>query len=192
MVFGGYFTGIEAAVGTGTYNFYRLNGPYDPDTAVGSLQTPGLAAMAQLYGAMRVWNVRVSATGTVYCPASHPGAPVVTLIPTASQPVLPSNPTFWPVQRYSRSVPAISTACSATHNFFHFDVDGAFSLPGVLNVTTSQYRDEADYSSLTTSNPARQVYCAVALSGSCPLQLGIIACVRIEYDIEFFQPHPLQ
>lgn len=193
LVFGGFTGGIEQAAGAGIYNFYRLNGPYDPDTAVFSAQTPGLAAIAQLYSSMRVWKAIVSATGVTYTSPTNAGAIMVSLVPTATQPVLPSQPYTWPVQRLAHAVKAKpSAAANGGVLVYQFSVSGTFEPHVVLNITPGQYKDEADYASTTNGNPTRQLYVALAVCSNVPLQVGYSAFVRIEYEVEFFNPQPLQ
>lgn len=184
---------VSDAAGPATfYNFYRLNGPYDPDTAVLSQATPGLAAIAQLYRGMRVWSADVSLVANNY------GASLVmcSLVPTAFQPVLPSNPDFWPVQRLAKAVPMKPCAYEGNPTKFvsYCSVDQKFDLPTVANITKDQYRDEADYASLTNGNPTRQLFVAVAFSrvAYAGVTNFVTAFVRIAYDIEFFEPYPLQ
>lgn len=86
----------EGAAGVGAYNFYRMNGPYDPDTAVLSDSTPGLASLATLYRSMRVMKCSVEAGGSFFS-SNHAMAQLV-IVPVAFQPVLPSNPRYWAVQ----------------------------------------------------------------------------------------------
>lgn len=178
----------ESAAGTGAYNFYRMNGPYDPDTAVLSASTPGLAAIAQLYRSMRVWAVDIGYSGTV----AGLGAHMATIVPTAFQPVLPSNTAYWPVQRLAVSKPALACGTTTAQNIYAFDVRAHYNLNDVLNITRSQYLDESDYSSTTTANPTRQVYFAVAHSSVTSSITYVQSYIRITYDLEFFDPYPLQ
>lgn len=178
----------ESAAGTGAYNFYRMNGPYDPDTAVLSASTPGLAAIAQLYRSMRVWSVDIGYSGTV----AGLGAHMVSIVPTAFQPVLPSNTAYWPVQRLATSKPALAVGTTALQNIYAFDLRAHYQLNDVLNITRSQYLDEADYSSTTTANPTKQLYFAVAHSSVTSTVTYIQSFVRITFDLEFFDPFPLQ
>lgn len=192
LVFGGYAAGIEGAVGAGLSAIYRLNGPYDPDTATLSQATPGLAAIAQLYRSMRVWSCKISATGSAYHQGTNVGALNVTLLPLAFTPVLPSNPSLWPVQRLARTVPAKPSCMNTNLLVYDFSLSASYQPHVVANCTKEQYSDEADYASLTNGNPVRQIYIALTLSSNSPLQCGFSAYVRLEYEIEFFDPYQLQ
>lgn len=185
----------EASAGVGMYNFYRLNGPYDPDTAVLSAATPGLSNMAQWYRSMRVWNVRVRMTGSASVGGGDAPAILACLVPTAFQPVLPSACENWPVQRLARAVPVHitgSTGGGAPFGSFPFVVEKQFSLSQVANITQDQYRDEADYASLTNGTPTRQLYVAVAVATNGAYTMSVRSFVTISYDIEFFDPYPIQ
>lgn len=181
----------EGAVSAGIYNFYRLNGPYDPDTAVLSNSTPGLSAIAAMYRSMRVWSTAISVNATAT--ADHRSTMMLCLIPTAFQPVLPANPDYWPVQRDAAASPF--TACgwqgSATKLAYCATVSKTFDLPKIANLKKSQYLDEADYATLTNSNPTRQLYCAVAVATNSATTVDCSFQVRVAYEIEFFDPYPL-
>lgn len=187
----------EQAVSAGAYNFYRLNGPYDPDTAVLSLSTPGLAAIAQMYRSMRVHRTSMEVNGTVTSSEASTGlwCAMVSLVPTAFQPVLPSNPNYWPVQRLAKSNPVKVTGGAGTRVYTgHVSVKGSWPINDVMNVTRPQYIDEADFASTTVTNPTRQAYVAVCLNGAgvSGLSLDGFFTIRMAYDIEFFDPFPLQ
>lgn len=193
LAFAANHAGTESAAGTGVYNFYRLNGPYDPDTAVLSNATPGLSALAQLYRSMRVLSVRAQASGAWYVSANSAATCTLSLVPTAFQPVLPSNPSYWPVQPSARSATSIAGTGYATFPGGIFkELRGSWNVHDVLNVTKAQYRDESDYASLTNSNPTRQAYLAVAVTTNCGTVVTVVLQVVLEYLIEFFDPYPLQ
>lgn len=181
----------EATAGAGAYNFYRLNGPYDPDTAVFSGSTPGLAAIAVLYRSMRVWKTTVSFDGAVYVTSMTPSA-IVSLVPTAFQPVLPANPTIWSVQRDAKAVSTQTVSISSGGYASPVHVRKTFSIPHVMNITNSQYRNEADFASPTNGNPTRQAYVAVCVDTCAATAVcNLIGTVRISYAIEFYDPFPL-
>lgn len=192
LVFSSNLSLTESAVGTGAYNFYRLNGPYDPDTAVLSASTPGLSALAALYRSMRVLSTSVEAAGS-WISIGHFGTATLSLVPTAFQPVLPSNPAYWPVQPMSAFV--------HSNNVFFSGTFGTGTLPTVLrrwkvndvmNITRAQYVDEADFATPTNSNPTRQAYVAVAINTNSTGVLTAYLQVKLKYEIEFFDPYPLQ
>lgn len=193
LTFCSNWAGTEGGVGAGVYNFYRLNGPYDPDTAVLSLSTPGLAALSQLYRSMRVMRVRVEVSGMWHSTANVPGTAGISLIPLAFQPVVPTNPTYWPVQPLAKHSPTVCHSVMGTYPCGTFPpLRASWNLYDVANITKEQYRDEADYASLTNSNPTRQIYLAVAMNTLCGVVCTVIVLVKLEYLIEFFDPYPLQ
>jgi hypothetical protein len=174
-----------------------MNGPYDPDTAVLSLSTPGLAAIAAMYNNMRVYRCTADVEGTVSSDPNSAGLwhAMVSLVPTAFQPVLPSNPNYWPVQRLAVSTSAKMAGGAGTRVYAgRVSLKGAWDINDVLNITRQQYIDEADYASTTVSNPTRQVYLALTMNGIgvSGLTLDGMFTIRIAYDIEFFSPFPLQ
>lgn len=182
----------EGGVGAGVYNFYRLNGPYDPDTAVLSASTPGLSALAQLYRSMRVMRVRAEVSGMWFA-ASATGTCCLNLVPCAFQPVLPTNPSYWPVQPLAKSATCVSIATQGTAPCGTFPaLRGNWNLYDILNIKKEQYRDEADYASVTNSNPTRQIYLAVAMNTINSVVCTMALFVKLEYHIEFFDPYPLQ
>ncbi len=191
LTFCSKFGAIETAAGAGVYNFYRLNGPYDPDTSILSAATPGLSTYAALYSRMRVYSASIAVDGIASAAAEFTA--MVSIVPTAFQTVLPSNPDYWPVQRLAVSKPVppklVVGGPAYTGNY---SLKANYNISDVMNVTRAQYLDEADFSSLTTSNPTRQAYFAVCLSTRSSVPMGIAFYVRISYDVEFFDPFPLQ
>ncbi len=195
LVFASQVSMTESAAGTGAYNFYRLNGPYDPDTAVLSAATPGLAALSQLYRSMRVLSAGIEVAGS-WLAQNFSGTALLSVVPTAFQPVLPSNPSYWPVQPNAASVPTQFHSATSGTGFY---VAGTFprlsknwTIHDIMNVTRAQYVDEADYASLTNSNPTRQAYVAVAITTNCATTVTAYLQVKMKYVIEFFDPYPLQ
>lgn len=181
----------ESAAGSGAYNFYRLNGPYDPDTAVLSDSTPGLAALAVLYRSMRVWKTTVSFNGAVYATSVTPAA-MISLVPTAFQPVLPANPRIWCMQRDAITKQTGPMSISSGGYAAQISISKTFDIPRVMNILPSQYRDEADFACPTNSNPTRQAYVAITIdtcAGTSPV--NCFGIVRISYEIEFYDPYPL-
>lgn len=190
LTFGGRMVGTEAAVGTGIVNFFRLNGAYDPDAAVGGNALPGLAAIGALYRSMRVWKVAIEVDATAVAPSiAHC---MLSVIPTAFQAVLPSNQDCWPVQRLAVSRTMKVGGMNDGSVAFEGSVAGYYQPHVVANITPGQYADEADYASLTNGLPTRALYVAVAISTNCAGIVTMSAHVRVSYEIEFFDPYPLQ
>lgn len=192
LVFSANVSLTESAAGAGAYNFYRLNGPYDPDTAVLSNATPGLSALSQLYRSMRVLSSSVEAAGNWSC-TPNIGTAQLCLVPTAFQPVLPSNPAYWPVQPNAASVATSHHTYSSNFTLGTFPrVKKSWKINEIMNVSRSQYVDEADFATLTNSNPTRQAYVAVAIHTNSPAAVTAFLQVKVKYSIEFYDPYPLQ
>lgn len=193
LTFCGRYSGTEAAAGAGLYNFFRMNGAYDPDQATGGNALPGLSSIAALYRSMRVMNVTIEVDATLYNTST--ANIMMTIIPTAFQAVLPANPDFWPVQRLAVCAPM--PCVGITHNGVNFGlafagrVRASFKPHEIANLTRGQYVDEADYSSLTAGLPTKQLYMAVAFSTNGTAISYMASHVRISYDLEFFDPYPL-
>ncbi len=193
LTFCSYYNANEAAVGAGVYNHYRLNGPYDPDTTVASTATPGLSTYASLYARMRVYRATIHVTAVAASSSSFTA--MISLVPNAFQPVLPANPTYWPVQRLAVSKPCTPALVNSASGQFIgrlTEISATYSISDVMNITRGQFLDEADYASTTSSNPTRQAYVAVALTTNSATIMGLQLHVRISYDVEFFDPYPLQ
>lgn len=189
LSFSGRVAATEAAAGTGCYNFFRLNGPYDPDVAVGGNTTLGLAAMTKLYRSMLVHRALVKADVSIWA-----GRPVgmICLVPVPWQTVIPTNPLYWPIQRDATSVHTKDFAPTAGAGESAASLTAIYDLPKVFNVSKQQYLDELDYATLTTGNPTKGAYVAVcAYSDSAVGVISLLGTMRISFDIEFFDPWPL-
>jgi hypothetical protein len=184
----------EGGVGAGAYNFYRLNGAYDPDSSGVGNALPGLASMATLFRSMRVWKTTFEFDGASYSGAAS-GVnfqPVMSFVPTSFQPVLPANPDYWPVQRMAKDIKMIAPVnYASTQVGAMYRGKATFEPHVVANITKSQYADESDYSSTTSSTPTRQLYVAVCMSSNCNVVCLFGGLVRVSYEIEFFDPWPL-
>jgi hypothetical protein len=181
-----YWTSItESAANAGAFKYYRLNSVYDVDTTAGSTATPGFAEWSTFYSNYRVWRTRVKIEGAVSGGSSGSLA-TVSLVVNPLQATLPSNSNEWPVQPESVHVTIVPES-NGGHNMAVLDKE--FVLPKVFKITRRQFIDNMDYTATIASNPARQGYVAVTVSGvssSTPVTLAYQIYVAME--IEFFNP----
>lgn len=184
----------EGGVSAGAYNFYRLNAPYDPDASGTGNATPGLSTMYALFRSMRVLKTTLQFDGSVYnTGGGFNYAPIVSFVPTSFQPVLPSNPDYWPVQRMAKAVRMIGVnQYNAGQTGSSYSGSATYLPHVVANITRGQYMDESDYASPANSTPVRQLYVALCLSSNATTACAIGGLVRISYEIEFYDPWPLQ
>lgn len=179
------FSITESAAGAGAYRFYRLNGVYDPDTTVGSASAIGFNNYAQLFFSYRVVEVNVELRGVVACDGAYSCA-AVSLVPNSRQETLPSNPGLWSGMTDSLST-VVAPKADGGHNVA---VLRRRYLPHkLLKITKSQYSNEADYSSLVSTNPVRQLFLAVCVNGISTSSVATLSGLfRISYTVEFFEP----
>ncbi len=184
----------EGGVSAGAYNFYRINGAYDPDASGVGNATPGLSSMYSLFRSMRVHKMTIHFDGTVYTTgAGFQYVPLLSFVPTSFQPVLPSNPDYWSVQRMAQPLRLTSGLNYAGGQVGYSFSGSATYIPHVVaNLTRAQYEDEADFASPANSTPTRQLYVALALSSNATSACNMGGLVRISYDLEFYDPWPLQ
>lgn len=184
----------EGGALAGVNNFYRINGAYDPDASGVGNATPGLSSMYNLFRSMRVHRMSIHFDGTVFnTGAGFHWAPVLSFVPTSFQPVLPSNPDYWPVQRMAHPLKLTDAVNYAGGQIGYSFTGSATYVPHVVaNITKAQYEDEADFASPANSTPTRQLYVALALSSNATSACSISGLVRISYDLEFYDPWPLQ
>ncbi len=190
LVYGQTVEFIESAAGAGAYLTYRLNSPYDPDTTVGSLGTPGFSNFAQLFNRYRVLRTRVELHGGVECSGFFYGQ--VTFLPCAFQPVIPSNPQAWPTQRLATTCRANMCSISASGGAsFPVNLMKQYSLNDIVDCSRAEFLSDLDYTGLTNGNPTKIVYLAITLNGRSSSVLNFRGYLKISYDIEFLDPFPL-
>lgn len=190
LTYCGPIGGTESAAGTGLSFWYRVNGPYDPDTTVFSGATPGLSNLASLYQNMRVHKCTVRADLTISSDVIN--LPVMlSIVPCSTGTTLPSNPMLWSVQPFARSAFAKEGYALGLYSARTVSLSATITPHVICNITREQYSDEADYASPTNSNPVRQIYAAVAVHALSTKPMILSGFVRVSYDIEFFNPQPI-
>jgi hypothetical protein len=183
LVFASSFSFSEAAVGTGAFNFYRLNSVYDVDTSLGSTSTPGLTEWSAFFTNYRVWKTRVRIEATVNN-LSVGGTATFSLVPNPLQPTLPSSASSWPVQ-YGAIHKTITNVTSGGTNLVILDKQ--YNLSSVFRITPQQYKDDFDFTAPVTANPTRQAYLAVAVkSNNSTTTAGAGGQIYVSLDVEFF------
>jgi hypothetical protein len=185
LVYTDFPTVTESAAGVGAFNFYRLNSAYDVNTSLGSTATPGFAEWSAFFGNYRVWKTRVRVESAV-SGITGSGLATVMLIVNPSQPTLPASSTNWPVQ-YGTVHETVSNVTNGGRQITVLDKQ--YSLPAVFRVTSRQFRDDFDFTAITSSNPTRQGYVAFAVkSNGSSTAVSAFAQVYVSMDIEFFNP----
>jgi hypothetical protein len=183
LVFASFFTLIEGSVGTGAFNFYRLNSVYDVDTSLGSTSTPGLSEWSAFFGNYRVWRTRVRIEATVNN-MSVGGTATFSLVPNPLQPTLPSSASSWPVQ-YGAIHKTITNVTSGGSNLV--TLDKQYNLASVFRITQQQYKDDFDFTAAVNTNPARQAYVAVAVKSYNSTTIAAAGGqIYVSLDVEFF------
>jgi hypothetical protein len=183
LVFASSFSFAEAAVGTGAFNFYRLNSVYDVDTSLGSTSTPGLNEWSAFFSNYRVWAARVRIEATVNN-LSTGGTATFSMVPNPLQATLPSSASSWPVQ-YGAVHKTITNVTSGGTNLVVLDKQ--YQLHKVFRITPQQFKDDFDFTAATTANPARQAYLAVAVkSNNSTTTAGAGGQIYVSFDVEFF------
>jgi hypothetical protein len=175
----------ESAAGVGAFRYFRLNSAYDVDTTVGSTTMPGFAEWSSFFNNYRVWYTRVRLEGAVTGLGGNALA-TVCLVPNSFQATLPSAAGTWSVQPLSSHRSLVNTT-SGGNNMVRFD--RTFQLPSIMRITTSQYKNDMDFSGTIGSNPARQGYLAVTVAGlNSSSAVSLAVQLYIAMDIEFFNP----
>lgn len=179
------FSITESAATTGAYRVFRLNSLYDPDyTGIGT-NAAGYAQMTSMFNAYRVYNTRVKVQGF-----SSAGIAVAGFSPMILQTSLPANPDTWrliPGTKFNMIAPASQGGQS------RFEATAYYSMPKLLNITRSQYVNEADFAAQSGTNPLRSIFLGVWIlgpSGAVAAQT-LYFTITIGYDVEFFDPVPM-
>jgi hypothetical protein len=176
----------ESAAGTGIFRFYRLNSVYDVDTSLGSTSTPGFLEWANFFNNYRVWKTRVVAKGFIDGSGTAAGnCAQVSLVPNSFQAVLPSSQISWPVQPQSLTSTVGLANYGGKNNVW---LDKTFSIPSVMRITPTQYRNDMDFSATVSSNPTRQGFVALAVTSNASVPLSFNGFITVSMEIEFFNP----
>lgn len=177
----------ESAAGLGAFNFYRVNGAFDPDQAALGPSALGFNQYAALFLSYRVHSCRIHVEGVInFASASNAGFAVVTLTPNPRQTTLPSDAALWgsePGAIYKSITPQSAGGANL------FVLDKTYRPWEILKITRAQYMNETDYSSLVTTTPVKEVYCALTVNGVLAAGVTTLSSiVTISYEVEFFEP----
>lgn len=172
----------EAAAGAGASYTFCLNNVFDPDFTSTGLQPLGLDQFAQFYGRYQVMSFEVNLdlaniTGTAN--------PVKVGMYASVQSTLPASPNAWFVQPTPFLRTAVMSPTQGGRDVMRLRMK--VNIADVFGVTKEQYTDEADFSAVVTSSPARQAYLHI-----CILSASAASTVRcypeLTYVTEFSQP----
>lgn len=176
----------EGAAGLGAFNFYRINGAFDPDQAALGPSALGFNQYAALFTSYRVLAARIHVEGLVGFGAGTSGLATVTLTPNPRQVTLPADPALWGAEPGSVSK-VVCPSINGGRNMFV--LDKTYKPWEVLKITRAQYCGEADYASLVTTTPVKEVYCAVTVNGILGASAATMAAIiTVSYEVEFFEP----
>jgi hypothetical protein len=177
----------ESAAGVGAVRWFRINGAFDPDSSVGGGACIGFNQYATLFTSYRVHAMRIHVmTVGNFATASNAGIIVLSLTPNPRQEVLPSDPVLWGGE-YMAASTIITPQTVGGKNVGI--LDKTYIPWKLLRITKQQYMAEADYASLITTTPVKQLYVAFGINGV--LAGGVTTCsavITISYEVEFFDP----
>lgn len=182
------YTMTESAAGAGASYFYRLNSVYDPNyTGTGSVAVP-YNTWSSVYLNYKVRRATMRVSGT-YSGAASSNC-IVTLAPLAYQAVLPADANTWRLLPFSVTK-HVSNAGDGGQNLVN--LVATFDLARVCRITKQQYATDMDWSGQIGSNPSRTVFGGMLMqSVGSPSAGSFIASVAVTYDVEWFNPVPMQ
>lgn len=171
----------EAAAGAGASYSYCLNNVFDPDfTGVGA-QPLGLDQYAQFYGRYRVCKLRYAVS---FSNLSGTTQPIYVGLYCSPQSTLPANPMAWVIQPTPGT--KVKQIAATTGGLTVHEFKGSVNLPKIFGVTAKEYFDEADFTALVSSNPARQGYLHLFVVGGAAVATARML-VRLWYTTELSQ-----
>lgn len=178
----------ESGAGAGATYFFRLNSVYDPDyTGVGTVAIP-YNTWAGIYLNYKVRRATMRLTGTYS--GSSGSSCVVTLAPVAYQAVVPTNVQTWRLLPYSVKKHGVHVG-NGGQNLVA--ITATFDLAQVCRITKQQYAVDMDWSGQIGSNPSRVVFGGILFQPIGSLSPGsLIYSIDITYDVEWFNPVPMQ
>lgn len=178
----------EASAGTGAAYWFRLNSVYDPDySSTGTVAIP-YNTWSAIYLNYKVRRSTMRVNGT-YTGASGSCANV-TVAPLAYQAVIPTNPNTWRLLPYAKTK-VVSMATNGGQSVAA--VTSAFDLAKVCRITKQQYAVDMDWSGVIGANPPRVIFGGVLFQPIGSTSAGSFTfTVNITYDVEWFNPVPMQ
>jgi hypothetical protein len=181
-----YWTSVtESSANAGAFRYYRLNSVYDVDTTIGSTTTPGFNEWAAFFSNYRVWRCRIRIEGAVSGGSSGSLA-TVCLVPNALQATLPSNSNEWPVQPLAVHTTIVPESNGGKNTA---NITKEYDISKLARITRRQFTTDMDFTATTASNPARQSFVAVTVSGvNSTTAVTLTYQVYVAMEIEFFNP----
>lgn len=182
------YSQAESAAGVGASYFFRLNSVYDPDsTGVGNVAI-GYNTWSALYLNYKVRKATVRIIGQCSTTAGTPS--LITVAPVPRQAVIPSGADAW------RVIPGAFTKLvmnSTDGGSNSFSFTGTWDLAKVAHVTRAQYDNDMDFSGSVGASPTREIFFFVGNQGvTSALASTFRYDIRITYEVEWFNPVPLQ
>lgn len=162
---------------------YRLNGPYDPEVAVGGGQPAGYDQYVLIYNQQR--TIRAN----VHVRFSDPGAANY----LCGYRVRRSSATSSSGLTYAQfmglpwtQIAPLSTAGLKTREFTFSVVPS-----DIFGMTQEQLIDDPNFASAVSTTPTNQVYLEVCALNAYGVAISATVEVRVEYEIIFSQPKTL-
>lgn len=188
MTYAAIYYITEAAAGSGATYWFRLNSVYDPDySGTGTVAVP-YNTWSGIYLNYKVRRATMRLSGTYN--GSTGSCANVTIAPLAYQAVVPTNPNTWRILPYSNTK-VVSMATNGGNSVAH--LTSTFDLAQVCRITKQQYAIDMDWSGSIGSNPPRVVFGGVLFQPVGSTAAGTLTfTVNITYDVEWFNPVPMQ
>lgn len=185
LTYPGAFLITEAAANAGAQKIFRLNGPFDVDTTLGSTSTPGFAELSAMFSSCRVWSTSVRVEATASGGSAGSVANII-MYPNANNTFL-TNPASWAVEPYSVKRAVRADSAGGGRNFV--TLVKRYDMPSVFRITKNQFLSDADYASVVSTTPAKQAYLAISVyavgSATVVTATGI---AYFQMEVEFFNP----
>jgi hypothetical protein len=180
---------VEAAVSTGNAYFWRLNSIYDPDSSGVGSSAIGFSYWLNFYQNYKVHRVTVRIQSQMYG-MSTGGIGTLVVAPVANQSAVPVGPYTWRAIPYSKMTTQTNSNTGAPSVR---EMVVSFDLAKVCHVTPQQYAIDMDYAGTSASNPSKQVYLLTGVhSVGSTTPVTCTVSIQITYDVEWFNPLPLQ
>lgn len=172
----------EAAAGLGNYNTWVINSAFDPNFTGGGLQPLGFDQYAQFYGRYRVLSVKFE----VDWGGRTAGEPTIVGVYASPQSTLPASSIAWTVQPTPTN--RTNLIAGSTGGPTVVKQSQKVKIQNVMGVTSSEFKDDQDFSAILTASPARPCYMHTWIKSLTGTVGSVHYLVRIWMDIEFSQP----
>lgn len=180
----------ETVGGSGASYAFRLNSVYDPDSSGIGTTATGFTQWTNFYRNYRVKRVTVRLEGVISGGSSAGACGEIVLAPVALQAVIPSNAYLWKLIPGAQHK-VIAPATAGGVNVVNFS--RTFDLAKVLSISDMEYKSDFDFTGSVSSNPGREAFlmvCVIGIGVTSPLTLSYT--IALTYDVEWFNPIPLQ